>query len=319
MVNDPLQLFVQRLMIQNKSRTTIENYAIVVKEFLNFIGKKDRYTKEDVLAFLSYLQNKPKEKGNFSSENPGGTYLRFVYYVLKSLWRNMGWEWELDKSDVPKKNEPRRPFYTMEEIKKILDAAKQHASLRDYVALRVLVLSFSRRLSISRLTVHDYDPEKGTLKLPSIKGGRSIVLELDRETNDAMLEYLGRRRDLYPALFPSLRSRSEQGSLSPEYFNILLKKLCQIAGVENKGMHAFRRGLVTYMYSKGKREKEIQAMGDWRSPFMVHEYVQLSSEYANEGRKEVHPFFVSEEAKRYVPKKPSVRVVRKSNSDVLGM
>jgi integrase len=298
-VSDPVAKLEQRMRLKGRAETSIDRFRDVAEEFVRAVGKKKAYSTEDVDRFNEYLLAKQKTRGWTDDTRMKGSYLRFVHYALKALFRANKWEWyDEDDEELPKLNRPLRRFYHIDDINKILDAAKASRNLRDYAAFRLINLAFSRRRSWVLLKRWDYDPEHGVIKMPIIKGGRQLVLELDKETNDALLKYLSKRVDQYQAMFPSYRPRHESGQMRPEYVNTLLKKYCAMAGVECKGVHAFRRGMVTYLYDQGYREKEIYEMGDWSSEDMVREYIQLSESYSSEGRREGHPFFAGQRRTR---------------------
>ena len=298
-VKDPILKLEQRMRMKGRADTSIERFHDTCAEFVRVVGKKGRYTIADVEKFNEYLLEKEKTRGHADVERMKGSYLRFVHYALKALFRANEWEWyDKDRDELPKLNRPARPFYRLEEIEKILAVIKKGDDARDYVAFRLINLAFSRRRSWVLLKRWDYDQDHGVVKMPVIKGGRQLMLQLDRETNEAMLRYLAKRTDTYPALFPSYRPRNVEGQMCPEYVNRLLERYCTLAGVECKGMHAFRRGMVTYLFDQGFREREIFEMGDWSSEDMVKEYVQLSDTYSNTGRRAGHPFFQGERTSR---------------------
>jgi integrase len=302
-VRDPIAKLEQRMRIMGKSDTSIERYRATCEEFRRAIGVKVAYTTDDVEAFQAFQLNKPKVRGHLDEPEMKGSYLRYVHYCLKALFKANKWPWYEEEEDLlPKLNRPLRKWYSFEDIEKILDAAKKGGNLRDYLGFRLIVLAFSRRRSWRLLQRWDYDPDHGTLKMPSIKGGRNINIELDKETNDLMLKWLASRTDAYPALLPSFRPRNDKGMMRPEYINTLLKKYCDLAGVECKGVHAFRRGMVTYMHEVlGYSETEIWQMGDWTTKDMVSEYIQLGADYATKGRKEGHPFFEQQRRSKRAP------------------
>ena len=272
-----------------KKESSITEYYYVAREFIRAVGAKEKYTEKDVINFLIYKSKKKKQRG-YKGEKMRGTYLRFAVYAIKALYRSMNLKWMFKKENMPKKTPPIRRFYTIEDIYKLLDAMKENP--RHWLAFKILGLSFSRRLSISMLRREDYDAKEGKITMPSIKGGRTPVIILDKETKKVLDAFLKSRNDVYSALIPSLRARSSEGNWNPGSLNTLLKGYCEIAKVQNKGPHAWRRGIVTYLFHVEKmRELEIWKMGDWISKHMVSEYVQLGDEVSEQMRTKVHPFY----------------------------
>jgi integrase len=310
---DPIFRFEQFLRVLGKSEDTIARYLTVVRDFVALKGSRLEYGKQDVMDYLQHVMGRAAQRRTRVPGQASGTYLRFCFYSLKSFYRCLGIKWGFQKEDVPKLSEPYRPYYEYPEMEKIMRAAKEHGFERDYVLFRLIPLTFARRKGFQKLKRWDYDQAKGTITMPSIKKGRRVVLELDRETKEVMDHYLLARTDQYPALFPSFRPWKDSGELSVAYINKLLRFFAAKAKVPNKGLHAFRRGMVTYLYEHGLREREIFEMGDWTRPDMVFQYVQLSPSFANDIRREVHPFYQEDTkpAKQELREGPKVRVARK--------
>jgi len=301
-VSDPVARMEQKLRLRNKAEMTITRYRQVAEEFRRFVGTKKSYTIDDYEAFATYLLTKQKTRGFKETAEISGTYRRFVYYALKRLYKANGWPWysdEDDKENVPKKNRPKRPWYTYPEIQRILEVAKRSDDLRKYLMLRVGVLAMTRRRSGILLNRWDYDQETGNLTMPQVKGSKPQVIKLDPETNMLMLKYLAGRTDAYPAMFPSFRARNMKGQLSPGTANEFLVDFCKAAGVENKGTHAFRRGMISYFHNElGHDEREIFEMTDHNSRAMIGEYIQLSPGYGERTRETEHPFYAVPKSRR---------------------
>jgi len=309
---DPILRYEQFLRVLGKSEDTITRYLVVARDFTALKHIRRGYTKQDVLDYLQHVMARAPDRRTRTPGQASGTYLRFCFYALKSYFRCHGWKWDFQKEDVPKGSPPHRPWYTYEEMEKILEATKEYGFERDVVLFRIEPLTFARRKGLQQLVRWDYDSAKGVITMPSVKHGRRVAIELDKETRDLMNHYLLHRTDQYPALFPSFRPWKQSGQLSTAYINRLLRFFAEKAKVPNKGMHAFRRGMVTYLYEHGLREREIFEMGDWNRPDMVFQYVQLSPTFAQDIRREVHPFYQTSE-KRAEPKLrqgPELRVPR---------
>lgn len=290
-MTDYILLFENWLRARNRAEDTITRYLGILRDFLAHTKKQKGFKCDDVDAFLSHLKTKTKTRGDKDVKTVKGSYQRLNYYALKTWFRSLKIPWTLEKEDVPKLEEPKRLWYTFEEITKLFDYVKKYGTQRDWLLLRVTSIAFSRRKSQIVLRRVDYDTRSGVIKMPSIKRGRQPVIELDPETRKVMDDYLLHRSDSYTALFPSRRSRNDQGTLYPTSVNRIVKAYCKAAGVLYKGTHAFRRGMVTYFFKRGLREREIFEMGDWKSEAMVSKYVQLAPEYSQKAREAVHPFY----------------------------
>ena len=64
------------------------------------------------------------------------------------------------------------------------------------------------------------------------------------------------------------------------------------AGMYRKGLgwHAIRRGYVTWLHRRGVSETELTKLVGWKTPTMVHHYIQIDREETEHKVREVHPF-----------------------------
>ncbi len=275
-----LKTFEMYLRVRNSSEDTIKRYLQTVQDFMSVVGNKPTYSKKDAIAYLERLVNR----------KTGGTYRRYAFYCLKTFFASLVIPWPQVKGEIPKLDVPTRRWYRFEEITKILDAALR-TSLRDWLLMRILVLTMGRRKSAVVLRRIDYDQATGVITMPSVKGSGTYPVELDAETKKALDGYLLHRTDTYIALLPSSRPARRQGHMTPHTVNSLLRTYAELAGVEYKGVHAFRRGMATYYSRRGLNVKEIMALGPWKSEKQVLAYIQLDPEFAGSSRKALHPFF----------------------------
>ena len=267
------------LEARGRSGTTIRRYLQVARTFVEFTGKSSRFTIEDVMRFLARQKT--------------GSHKRFLYYVLKTLFKSMNIEWILDTGDVPSRSEPKRPYFNLEETEKILNTVDKRGTLRDRTLIHLAGITGARRQEFRDMDREDY--KDGRVYIKTAKKGEPRWRALDPVTRDILEQYLDSRHDGHPAMFWG--AKREQGwRLSVQQLNRILKRYLERASVHKPraGFHSFRRGLVTILHKRGLSEKEIQEYGGWRSPFMVHEYIQLEPGEVEAKVKAVHPFFAKD-------------------------
>jgi len=273
-----LEKFRIYLEARGSSQTTIKRYIREVERFLAFT--KGSTSKDDIMRFLASKKS--------------GTHKQWLYSLLKSFYNAIDEEWTLMKA--PAKSQPKRPYFTLEETEKILKTVDETSdkllhpfNLRDRVLIHVGAITFCRRKELMILDREDY--RDGHLHIKTAKKGEPRWRLLDPETRKLMEEYLASRKDSDPAMFIG-----GQGRLSLVQLSRILKLYLKKAGVykPRSGFHSFRRGGVTILHKRGMSEKEIQEYGGWKSPFMVHEYIQLEPMEVEEKVKETHPFFLGE-------------------------
>lgn len=197
-----------------------------------------------------------------------GTYQRWCMQVLKEYFEVSSILWPFRKSELPKTSRPSRPYFTEEKIGEFLKKASRNPL--DHAILRVAAVLGCRREEL--VTTQKVDFKGSTLRIRTAKGGVERVRKLDPETSRVLRVYLESRKDESPALFVN-----EKGMpLTPDAISVRMRVYIKALGMPARtGLHAVRRGAVTWLYEAGMREKEIQELIGWKSPFMVHEYIQL--------------------------------------------
>ena len=65
----------------------------------------------------------------------------------------------------------------------------------------------------------------------------------------------------------------------------------QIGLPDGVGLHAIRRGVATWLFNAGMRERELQDVGRWKSPSMPAVYVQLVPGQVDREVQKKHPMW----------------------------
>lgn len=277
----PIQKFKTYLESHKATDQTIERYLPAAKDFLASTSKMSGWTKDDVRTFLATKSRRDLK----------GSYLRFLFGAIKALFRAHDLQWPFERQDVPALNEPEMPFYTIAEEKKILDAAARRVAdatasnpgvdtlflfmvaLRDFLLLKVAIITGCRRAELTYLNREDYDPKGARLFVHPAKHGRSTWRKLDREGVKWLNQYLGERTDRHKPLFLNTRHDGER-RLEPKSLNAVLGEACKRALVKNRGWHGFRRTFATDLYEHNVREKDITSYMGWKKPEQVFRYIQ---------------------------------------------
>jgi len=267
-----MEKFIKLLEARGLTESTIERYRQFARNFLDFA--KGDFSEEKVREFLAGM----RERGL------GGTYQRFAFYVLKTLFEALGEEFPLKRRDLPKVDEPNRPYFTPEEMKKVIEVAKR--SLRDYSILRLAGLLGCRRAEIHKLNRDDVDFKNKTIKIRTGKRGVPRVRLLDDDTLEALKRYLKSREDDCEALFVSGNRRVSIRELSH-----IVQRHAKLAGIYRSGIgfHSFRRGLATALHKRGMSIRELQELLGWKTLHMPSLYVQLEPLEVEEKAKKIHP------------------------------
>lgn len=284
---DPVKRFEEVLQFRGATEDTVKRFLQVADDFVK-CNKKGGFTKHDVIRFLA-------EKRKEGCE---GSYLRYLFFVLEGFFEAVEVPFpfkkdgKLDKRDIPKKSEPHRPYFTLAEQIRLLKAAAKMRP-RDNAIIRVAVITGPRRKELHLANKKDYDREGARLYIRTVKRGKPRWRKLDPETVRVLNAYLDKRgNDRAKALFKSTK-RTPDRRLSLEELSRIQRRCRKLAGIHKRraGFHGCRRGLVTLLHNRGVSEKELQEYGGWKTPFMVHEYIQLAPGEVEKKVIKVHPLF----------------------------
>ena len=255
---------------------TIYRYIRVSRLFLEF--SKGNLTREEVIRFINSMQGS------------SSTYRRWVVYALKGLFKAAKRDWVLDRREMPKLSKPNQPFLNLEQVESILDLAKDKPL--HYALFRLMAALGCRREELVRMRDYDFDYAKSQILVRTAKEEDNYIRTLDAQTCEILKLYLksqGSRTSNQVSLFLLPTGRPVSISYLASLFRTYATKLGLDKGT---GWHSFRRGLVTWLYEGGMREKELQELMGWRSPEMPSRYIRLSSSEVDKKALGIHPFNV---------------------------
>lgn len=244
---------------------------------------------------LSYLTVLGQEGGK-------PNYRRWVLSVLRSIFDAMDWTWWGRKEERrirPQAEEPETPYLKQDELGRILEAIDSKPPMVQAM-FRIATLTPIRRIEIQSLNREDY--QRPLLRIKTRKGGEARTLTLDEKTCKLLDIYLATREgkevwfkgrllqaapDVDSALFTSSFGRR----MSLVTLSWIFRNLLEELGLYKRGLgwHGVRRGVATMLHKAGISERELQQYGGWRSPTMVHRYVQLEPPEVEEKVRQKHP------------------------------
>jgi integrase len=281
--------------LKGRGRTddTIQRYVQLAQAFTASVGPK-RYGRNDLHGYLAEL----REKG------VGRNYLRFVIYGLKDYFRYLEVPWPLDRSDVPKGEEPKRPFFNLERTVKILSYVDTgNVDLRNRCIFHVAAEAGPRRSELRGFDREDVSFKDGTdenCKAIYVRPGKRNKpgwRPLSDSTLALLREYLdGRKDDLKPLFLSPRGDRLCTADLS-YIFHSVVDKVFPEEDLHGYGWHTMRRGLVT-MLGKNVSTKEKQEFLGWLTPTMPMIYEQLERGEVEAHVRRIHPLFEKKEERK---------------------
>lgn len=262
---DPLSIVLQRMKARNNSDQTVDRFKLYVIQFLDYLNKKGiKFKDVDCDTFMDFLADS-KVCGNTKAT---------MFYAMRTIFQIWGKKWTLEKSEVPKKSTPDRPWYTNIEIDKIVETAKK----LDYQSAILVLISRDcgcRRAAIREMTRKDFiDGDIPILKIYPVKHSLPVEVQIADDTAEAIRKLLEHRSDKSPYLF--VNEKNEQIGLVR--LSNIFTHVAKLAKVykPRAGIHAMRRSKVTRLYDAGLDQFEITSTMGWRpGSAMLSVYCQL--------------------------------------------
>jgi site-specific recombinase XerD len=260
-----------------KSPRTIEGYADSVRQLALFLEQGGfpsltQATAEHIREWFNSLRRRGNKPATVN------TRYRGVYAFYKWL-RTEGEVREnpLQRIEPPNVPETVQPYYTPEELQLVLKSLRSRR-LRGLDAARtraILLALFDTGLRASELCalrLEDVNWDTQTITVRETKGGNQRVVSLGTAAMRSLMSYLRLRQADSPWLFAAL----EGGRLTRNALKLALRRAFEAAGVEFKGIHAFRRASGVAYLRQGGQAEDLRVLMGWRSPEMVRRYVRAA-------------------------------------------
>jgi|SRR3989338_7074169 len=162
------------------------------------------------------------------------------------------------KKSAKRVRKPNLYYLSMEDVNKIIDAAK---NLRDRLVLKILGRTGIRRFELCNLRVQDVDFQYRKLYIPTTKGDVPRSVPLDPDTLQEIKFYIGARQ--YGKLIQS--NKKDVDGIDESRINEIVRKTSERAGVKNPdpkkkhvNPHIFRHSYVRHLIKEGYPQSFIQ-------------------------------------------------------------
>lgn len=265
--DDMLESFVSSLRVQGRSEKTIARYTYIIGKFMKYAGVPTRAV--NVYHVRSWIAAE-KQRGVQDSTLDGNRQVLNAYFgwlfreslIEKNPIVNVG------VIKVPKKQ---RKIYTDIEIEKLNQCCK---TLRDRAIVQFLRATGCRISEMTELNRDQLDLDALECTVHG-KGDKDRIVFFDAVTGMIVRKYLESRKDDNPALFVGKRNER----LQPGGVRAMLKKLGEVAGVDNVHPHKFRRTLATGLARHGMPIQEVAML-------LGHEQLDTTMKYVNVDRED---------------------------------
>jgi site-specific recombinase XerD len=260
-----------------KSPKTIEKYGESVGQLAAFLARGNfpllaAVNAEHLREWLGEL----RERGN----RPATVSTR--YHAANTFFNWLVAEGErtdnpLSRIGPPRVPETVQPYYSADDVQRVLKGL-QGRRLKGLDAVRtktILLVLFDTGLragELCSLRTADVDWDAQTIVVRETKGSNQRVVSIGTACTRALMAYIRVRGTSSAWLFATLDGQR----LTTNALKLSLKRAFAAAGVEFKGVHAFRRASGIEYLRQGGQAEDLRVLMGWRSPEMIRRYVKAA-------------------------------------------
>jgi site-specific recombinase XerD len=261
--------FVERISVETKIPTpmVVSIKVAHVKRFLSSLDER-HYTKQGIARKIATL------KSFFG-------YCRFIGRIQTN---------PLDQVKSPRISSAEHlpKFLTQEEIDRVLEYARQHKWVQEYLLLRFMYATMCRVSEVCGVRIKDLDLERGTVHLRG-KGNKERLVPVDSKTV-ALIQrlVLPVRQDPDEPLFTNKRGMVIKPRVVESLFQ-RLKDALDLPVDKKMTPHVFRHTGATMLRRNGMDISELQDLLGHASPNTTRIYAKNNIEGLNASYKRMHP------------------------------
>ena len=274
-----------------RSPRTIGNYRESVGLLASFLAAGGfplltNVTAEHLREWLGDLRSRGNKPATVNTRYRAA-YVFFKWLVSEGEAR----ENPLERIEPPRVPETVQPWYTVEELQLVLKALRGRRlkgldAARTQTILLVLFDTGLRASELCGLKVEDVDWDAQTVVVRETKGSNQRVVSVGTSSARALMSYVRIRGRPSPWLLSTLDGQR----LTRNALKLSLKRAFEAAGVEFKGIHAFRRASGIEYLRQGGQAEDLRVLMGWRSPEMLRRYVKAAeTERATAAHKRFSP------------------------------
>ena len=273
----PTRGFRLALTVEGLKPHTVDNYVRDVERFASHHQDLQKATSTDVRAYILTLQERRSPKTVYETQLG---LRRFYRFLLR--------EGDIDRDPTATMKLVRyrvdpQPTYSPAEVKRLLLACNMRTreGLRDRAMVMVLFDTGVREGELVSMGLPDWDSRQVTV---DGKGGVRVV-PLGTASLQAVDRYTRRWGISDRRLW-----RGKKGPLTGSGVFQLMRRLCRRAGIEEKGVHAFRRAAAAQMKRLGMNDSDILEVMGWKDVTMLRRYIAaVAGELAQKAHKRYSP------------------------------
>ncbi len=267
-MKDYLTTFERYLRIErNASRHTIESYLRDLRQFEAFLRREGSNVRGgkvvvsgiddgDIKAFMGFLYGRCKKVS--IARKLSSVKIFFRYLVRRGIIKKN--PTELLAS--PKLGTFLPSVLTVDEAAALVEVRYRDGVLgvRDKAILEVLYSSGVRVNELTGMDMADIDLEAGIIRVLG-KGNKERIVPVGRKARDALVEYIGRRKELVKSNTCALFLTKSGKRIYPREIQRIVRFYSQRSGIAKRPTpHSLRHSFATHLLDAGVDLRSIQEM-----------------------------------------------------------
>ncbi|HTL48231.1 MAG TPA: tyrosine recombinase XerC [Verrucomicrobiae bacterium] len=290
MIETNVESFLNFLTAEkNASPHTIKNYAVDLREFVQFFGKKSssEVSYVDIRSFLAVLKNKNYSKSTISRK----------LACLRSFFKFLARENHIPTNPAagiatPKREKRLPQFLDAEEVVKLMEAPSRDTweEKRDRAILETLYTSGLRVSELVGLNQEDVDFFGGLVRVRG-KGKKERIVPLGQMALKALRSYLDHKalRERAMIKSPLYLNRSGGRLTDRSVRRMILKYVRRISLKKEVSPHTLRHSFATHMLDKGADLRSVQELLGHENLSTTQIYTHVTTKRLKEAYDAAHP------------------------------
>lgn len=253
------------LATKNATKETLNVYASIAKNFMEFIDQNGSFTRQDAISYLAKLRKEGK------SDN----YRRLTFYTLKRLYGSLESPWNIPVPKLEFQNF-NTPLLSPVQIEKLVKVSRDWGDPQINAFLVVSTIYGLRRAEMASIEHGDIDTQN--ILIRTKKGGIQRKHLLPDEIKKYIHAYNWNKHIALSTISTLFHKISKAANLKIGY---------------GTGWHSIRRSLVTELDRISVRESIIDSFLRWKisgTGTMRKRYIHLDDLEVDKSVFKVHPF-----------------------------
>ena len=240
----------------NYTHGTALNYKSKLRDFFKYCESNNITTFTSFTAIHANNMINQMQLSNNTKRNKKMVFLTFFNWILETY--DINTKNVFSKVKTPKVQRPIRSFWTLEQIKMILENTASKPARLCFAFMAFCGLRISEALNLKWENI-----KENSIEIVNGKGGKNAVLPLAQSIKDEIKRYIEQAH-------PLIQPEKKVVEMCKDYIDRELKKVCQKMGIEGfNHLHKFRHSFASNLLRNGANIIAVSKLMRHASPSMT--------------------------------------------------